>query len=44
MTQLGRHFRLSSRRGTGVTCDQNGLFVGEVPLLEVCGTNGFERW
>jgi hypothetical protein len=44
MTQLGRHFHLSSKQGPGVSCDENGLFVGGVPLLEFRGMNGFEQW
>jgi hypothetical protein len=31
---VGRHFRLSEQRNCGVFCDENGLLVGGVPLLE----------
>lgn len=34
MTQIGRHFTLSAEPRRGVFCDQNGVFVGGVPLLE----------
>jgi hypothetical protein len=44
MTQLGRHFHLSSNQELGVSCDENGLFVGGVPLLEFRGMSGFEQW
>jgi len=35
MTQLGRHFSLSPASGAGVCCGETGLFVDDVPLLEV---------
>lgn len=44
MTQVGRRFGLSERLGSGVCCNENGLFVGEIPLLECCGSNGFGQW
>jgi hypothetical protein len=45
MNQLGRRFGLSEMPGSGVACNENGLFVGEVPLLERGGiTNGLRRW
>jgi hypothetical protein len=45
MTQLGRRFGLSDVSGNGVSCDENGAFVGEVPLLEQPrGTRGLEPW
>lgn len=34
MTQLGRRFGLSDVHGSGVSCSENGVFVGAVPLLE----------
>jgi hypothetical protein len=45
MNQLGRRFGLSEMPGSGVSCDENGLFVGEVPLLERVGaTNNLQQW
>src|ERR1700730_3706716 len=45
MTQLGRRFGLSDMPGCGVSCGENGLFVGEVPLLEQTrGTNDLGQW
>jgi hypothetical protein len=45
MTQLGRRFGLSDVSGNGVSCGENGAFVGEVPLLEQPrGTRGLEQW
>jgi hypothetical protein len=43
MTQLGRHFYLSPVPGTGVSCGETGLFVDDVPLLEV-NQDQSERW
>jgi hypothetical protein len=34
MTLIGRRFSLSTERGCGVFCSENGLFIGEVPMLE----------
>lgn len=34
MTYLGRHFALSQNLGSGVFCNEEGLFVDRVPLLE----------
>jgi len=34
LSQLGRRFALSDVPGSGVSCGENGLFVGTVPLLE----------
>jgi hypothetical protein len=34
LTFLGRRFGLSDVPGTGITCGENGLFVGPVPLLK----------
>ena len=31
---MAREFRLSAKRGHGIRCDNEGLFVGEIPLLE----------
>ena len=36
MTHLGRRFGLSNQRGSGVWCGEDGVFAGEVPLLEHC--------
>ena len=37
--------RSSEQRGHGVSCDQTGLFVGAVPLLEPCrNCAGFQKW
>jgi len=35
---LVRRYRLSARAGEGVRCDINGVFVGDVPLLERSGS------
>jgi hypothetical protein len=32
--RFDRFFRLADTPGTGVSCDENGLFVGETSLLE----------
>jgi len=34
MIQLGRYFALSAAYGGGVSCDETGLFVDNVPLLK----------
>jgi hypothetical protein len=34
VTQIGQRFCLSNRRGNGVYCSDDGLFIGVVPLLE----------
>lgn len=45
MTQLGRRFGLSSELGSGVWCNENGVFVGAVPLLERGGgQSGLDHW
>jgi hypothetical protein len=42
---LGRRFALSDQHGHGVSCDQAGVFVGAVPLLEPCrNCGGFQKW
>jgi hypothetical protein len=43
MTQLGRRFSLSPVSGAGVCCGETGLFVDDVPLLEV-GQDQSGRW
>lgn len=45
MGYIGRHFSLSHERGSGVFCDDNGLLVGGVPLLErTHNSGGAEQW
>jgi hypothetical protein len=45
MGYVARHFSLSSERGSGVFCDENGLLVGGVSLLERFRSNGSpEQW
>jgi hypothetical protein len=45
LSTFGRHFSVSDRRGNGVSCDQTGLFVGGVSLLEPCrNCAGFQKW
>lgn len=45
MGYVGRHFGLSSERGSGVFCDDDGLLVGGVPLLErTHNSGGPEQW
>lgn len=43
---LNNWFRLSAKRtGSGIFCSSDGLFVGDVPLLErVRQKNGAEEW
>jgi hypothetical protein len=45
MSQIGRRFGLSNQRGSGVSCDEKGVYVGAVPLLELCHRGKrFEQW
>ncbi len=45
MAQIGRHFSLSIEPARGVFCDQSGVFVDGVPLLERCrDSNGGDTW
>jgi len=45
MTLVGRRFALSSERGHGIFCGEEGLFVGGVPMLQrVFGNDRSERW
>ena len=38
-------FRLSPKPATGISCNTDGVFVGDIPLLErVREPNGSERW
>lgn len=34
MIEVLPRFRLAEARGTGIVCDEQGLFVGETPLIE----------
>jgi hypothetical protein len=38
--QLSQRFRLAKTRGAGVVCDEQGLFVGQTPLLERASEEG----
>jgi hypothetical protein len=45
MGYVGRHFSLSSERASGVFCDENGLLLGGVSLLERFHRNSSpEQW
>jgi hypothetical protein len=45
LSQIGRWFGLSEQRGHGVSCDENGVFVGAVPLVEPChGCAGLRKF
>ncbi len=45
MALIGRHFGLSEARGGSISCSADGVFVGEVPLLErSCCRNDFQQW
>ena len=45
MSAFGRRFSLSDQRGHGVSCDNAGIFIGDVPLLETCrNCGGFQKW
>lgn len=45
LTQIGRRFGLSDQAGSGIFCDENGVFVGAVPLLERSGSPpGRNQW
>lgn len=40
-----REFRLSPRdQQAGVSCDENGAFVGDIPLLTRSSANGKDHW
>jgi hypothetical protein len=42
---IGRHFGLSDEPGGSVSCGTDGVFIGEVPLLErPCSGNDFQQW
>ena len=42
--KFDRIFRLSERRGQGVSCSKEGLFVGDTPLLEQVQGGGRVLW
>jgi hypothetical protein len=42
--KFDRIFRLSERRGQGVSCSKEGLFVGDTPLLEEVQGGGRVVW
>jgi hypothetical protein len=45
LSQIGRWFGLSDQHGHGVSCDENGVFVGAVPLVEPChGCAGLRKF
>lgn len=45
MTEIEQYFRLSEISGVGVRCDESGLFVGEIALLErASGGSGQGCW
>jgi hypothetical protein len=45
MTLIGRYFGLSDTQGGSVSCVTDGVFLGEVPLLErSCSRNDFQQW
>jgi hypothetical protein len=45
MALISRHFGLSEARGCSISCSADGVFVGEVPLLErSCRRNDFQQW
>jgi hypothetical protein len=45
LSQIGRRFGLSDRHGHGVSCDEKGVFVGAVPLVEPCrGCAGLKKF
>jgi hypothetical protein len=42
---IGRIFRLTERRGEGVFCGKEGVFVGDTPLLEeIRDSYGRVKW
>ncbi len=45
MAHFARCFGLSDEPGRGVSCDENGVFIGTVPLLERSGgQSGADQW
>jgi hypothetical protein len=43
MSQVGRRFSLSEQLDVGVSCSENGVFIGGIPLLEQGHAPG-NRW
>jgi hypothetical protein len=45
LSQIGRWFGLSDQHGQGVSCNEKGVFVGAVPLIEPCqGCAGLKKF
>jgi hypothetical protein len=44
VTKLLHHFRLAEAPGAGVTCSEDGLLVGQTPLLERVTNGDGQRW
>ena len=45
MTQIGQRFVLSHKPGDGIFCGEDGLFVGDIPLLkQVHGMSNLAQW
>jgi hypothetical protein len=44
LNQIGRRFALSEIRGVGVSCSEDGVFVGSVPLLSNRSANEADQW
>jgi hypothetical protein len=45
LSQIGRWFGLSDQHGQGVSCNEKGVFVGAVPLIEPCrGCPGLKKF
>jgi hypothetical protein len=45
LSQIGRWFGLSEQHGHGVSCDETGVLVGSVPLVEPChGCAGLKKF
>jgi hypothetical protein len=45
MSLIGRHFGLSDAPGGNISCSADGVFVGEVPLLErSCCRDDLQQW
>lgn len=45
LSQIGRWFGLSDQHGQGVSCNEKGVFVGALPLIEPCqGCAGLKKF
>jgi hypothetical protein len=44
LNQIGRRFALSEMRGVGVSCSEDGVFVGSVPLLSNRSADEADQW